>query len=425
MLRSITELVFAPHCSQPVTCMPQMCGKLTGASAGRLFASIAAEQLVAADAEGVEPAVAFLGADAERLLQRRNRAQEIDARLQQAAVHRQHSRRFLPERARLPWRRDRRPAAPPGSRRTRRQNRDSRAGSCERALGLDPEILQEAVDQRQVRAAIHPHRPAVIRDLAGVAGVAVQPDHLDAGDLRRRERHADRQPEWVARALRIGDQAVALEVVHERPHVRPSVACADLGFERQRPVERKDLAAFRQVIEGRPFGVGQPVAAFADWRRGQCRSDDRLRRSRDPHPEPGDAGQGQAQEHHRQAKQPLHTRIPLMETNGRSRCSLTRPGRSRDARASRSCPAACSRARWPAAPPRWPRSRRAQPDVHGLRLPHAVRGDGPAQPRAAEILTRTRRRPPAALPTMTGTTAATEWTDRARAIADPISQLHR
>ena len=75
MLRSITELVFAPHCSQPVYSRPQMCGMLTGAVGGQAVGADRAEELVAADPERVETAVALLGADRQRALQRRYVAQ--------------------------------------------------------------------------------------------------------------------------------------------------------------------------------------------------------------------------------------------------------------------------------------------------------------------------------------------------------------
>ena len=97
MLRSMTEFVFTPHWNQDVRSIPQRCGKLTGASAGRTLMPcgevrvlVGAEQLVAADAEGVVPAVAVLGAERLRLDDELHRAEAVQLVHQERPVGNRH-----------------------------------------------------------------------------------------------------------------------------------------------------------------------------------------------------------------------------------------------------------------------------------------------------------------------------------------------
>ena len=221
MLRSMTEFVFTPHWNQDVRSIPHRCGKLTGASAGRTLMPcgevrvlVGAEQLVAADAERVVPAVAVLGAERLRLDDELHRAEAVQLVHQERPVGDRHAQagEHAPARHQALRRRGSRPST--CRRRARARLLDDRVVGQRDELDAPPAIqeaqaplaaaggrdglvhdpLHEGVDVGHRRPAVHPERAAVVVQLADVAGRAVQAHHLLPGDLPVACRHADRQP---------------------------------------------------------------------------------------------------------------------------------------------------------------------------------------------------------------------------------------
>ena len=110
-----------------------------------------------------------------------------------------------------------------------------------------------------------------ILHLADVARRAVEADHVDAFSLRPPERHADRQAIRIPGAFRIRQETIAFDVLEERPDLPRAVRRRALDFERQEPVDRKELASFRQVVERGALVCGQPVLPFGRRSHGQRR----------------------------------------------------------------------------------------------------------------------------------------------------------
>ena len=97
--------------------------------------------------------------------------------------------------------------------------------------------------------------------LTDVARRTVQPDHLVAIQLRAAERDPDWQAIRITLVPAIGKKAKAFDVVEKSPDVNAAIVRRYLDVEREEPVEGKELAALRQVIEIRAVGVGQRCSA--------------------------------------------------------------------------------------------------------------------------------------------------------------------
>ena len=120
----------------------------------------------------------------------------------------------------------------------------------ERRFGFGREVLEELVHVRHVPGAVDPHRVVLVLHLPDVARRAVQPDHLRATQLRRVPSDTPTgRPYGLPRALGIGQQPEALDVVEEPPDLNAAIARRHFDVEGEQPVEGKELAALRQVIE--------------------------------------------------------------------------------------------------------------------------------------------------------------------------------
>ncbi len=249
----------------------------------------AAEKFVAADPKRVQPPVPHLFADVDRGLQHRDVLQHRELRLEQPAILRERMKQARQqvlvgrERIRVAGFRRRATLPAHGADPLPEANQPTRR--LQRGAGLSAQVLQELVDEHHVRAAVDANGTALVLELADVARRAVEPDHLGAEDGFAADRDAHGQAPPVASALRIGQQAVALDVVHERPHFQRAVGGERLGLEREEVVEREQLAAFRQVVVGLPFFGREAVLAFGRRRRRE--------RRRGPDGRPDDSGRPQ------------------------------------------------------------------------------------------------------------------------------------
>ena len=207
MLRSMTEFVFAPHCSQPGVLQTPDVRQADGRVGGKAVAADRAEELVAADPEGVEtaePSSVLMAIECFNVGILRRRRPALRAVRGSREEMRDSSREGLVFRDVVFV--TRRGVLPPLRRtaRTRPQKRVSRRGDFS-VFGLRRQILENSLMTPCSAPSMRTAR--LVLKLSDVARRAVQSDHLGAGQLRARERDADRQAVRIALVPAIRKQA--------------------------------------------------------------------------------------------------------------------------------------------------------------------------------------------------------------------------